>query len=94
MNFTNVQTRIAGNLQMRSELLRIWQQEKQTILFVTHDVDEALQLADRIVVMTPRPGRISEIVSVGMPHPRDFGSPEYGRAKVRLFELLGVSHAV
>jgi NitT/TauT family transport system ATP-binding protein len=81
-------------LQMRAEILRIWQQEKPTILFVTHDVDEALQLADRVVVMSPRPGRIAEIVTVGMPHPRDFGSPEYGRAKNRLFELLGVSHAM
>jgi NitT/TauT family transport system ATP-binding protein len=81
-------------LQMRGELLRIWRQEKPTILFVTHDVDEALQLSERIVVMSPRPGRIAEIVDVAMPHPRDFGSVEYGRAKSRLFELLGVSHAV
>ncbi len=81
-------------LQMRGELLRIWQQEKPTVLFVTHDVDEALQLAERIVVMTPRPGRIAEIVQVSLPHPRDFGSVEYGRTKNRLFELLGVSHAV
>lgn len=81
-------------LQLRGELLRIWQQEKPTILFVTHDVDEALQVGERIVVMSPRPGRIAEIVEVGLSHPRDFGSPEYGRAKNRLFELLGVSHAM
>jgi ABC-type nitrate/sulfonate/bicarbonate transport system ATPase subunit len=81
-------------LQMRGELLRIWQQEKPTIVFVTHDVDEALQLADRIVVMTPRPGRISAIVPVGMPHPRDVGSAEYGRLKNQMYELLGVSHAI
>jgi NitT/TauT family transport system ATP-binding protein len=81
-------------VQMRGEILRIWQQEKPTVLFVTHDVDEALQLAERIVVLSPRPGRITEIVEVGMSHPRDFGNPEYGRAKNRLFELLGVSHAV
>jgi NitT/TauT family transport system ATP-binding protein len=81
-------------LQMRREILKIWREEKLTILFVTHDVDEALQLAERIVVMTPRPGTIREIVTVNLPHPRDFGSPEYGRAKTRLFELLGVSHTV
>lgn len=81
-------------LQMRGELLRLWQREKMTILFVTHDVDESLQLADRVVVMTPRPGRIAEIIPVTMPHPRDIGSPEYGRLKNRLYELLGVSHAV
>ena len=81
-------------LQMRVELLRIWQQEKMTILFVTHDVDEALQLADRIVVMSPRPGRIAEIASVRLPHPRDLGSSEYGKLKNRLYELLGVSHSI
>jgi ABC-type nitrate/sulfonate/bicarbonate transport system ATPase subunit len=81
-------------LQMRAELLRIWQAEKMTILFVTHDVDEALQLADRIVVMSPRPGRIAEIVPVRAPHPRDIGSSEYGKLKNRLYELLGVSHTI
>jgi NitT/TauT family transport system ATP-binding protein len=81
-------------LQMRVELLRLWQQERMTILFVTHDVDESVQLADRVVVMSPRPGRIAEIVTVGLPHPRDLGSPEYGRAKNRLYELLGVQHAL
>ena len=81
-------------LQMRREIHRIWKQEKLTILFVTHDVDEALQLGDRIVVMTPRPGTIREIVTVNLPHPRDFGSSEYGRAKNRLYELLGIGHAV
>jgi ABC-type nitrate/sulfonate/bicarbonate transport system ATPase subunit len=81
-------------LQMRSELLRIWQQEKMTILFVTHDVDESLQLADRIAVMSARPGTITEIVPVNMPHPRDIGSAEYGELKNRLYSLLGVSHAI
>jgi NitT/TauT family transport system ATP-binding protein len=81
-------------LQMRAEILRLWQREKPTILFVTHDVDESVQLADRIVVLSGRPGRIREIVTVGLQHPRDIGSPEYGRIKNRLYELLGVQHAV
>jgi len=81
-------------MQMRSEILRIWREEKMTILFVTHDIDEALQLADRIVVMSPRPGRIAEIVQVSQEHPRVIGSPEYVRVKHRLYELLGVSHSV
>lgn len=80
-------------LQMRSEILRIWKQEKMTILFVTHDVDEAMQLADRVVVMSARPGRIAEVITVGLEHPRDIGTPEYGLLKNRLYELLGVSHA-
>jgi ABC-type nitrate/sulfonate/bicarbonate transport system ATPase subunit len=81
-------------LSMRSELIRIWQRERPTILFVTHDVDESIQLAERVVVMTARPGKIAEIVPIDLPHPRDLGSPEYGAAKNRLYGLLGVSHTV
>jgi NitT/TauT family transport system ATP-binding protein len=81
-------------LTMRSEIIRIWEQEKKTILFVTHDVDESIQLADRVVVLSARPGEISEIVTVGLDHPRDLGSPEYGEIKNRLYELLGVNHSV
>ena len=81
-------------LTMRSELLRIWNDRKPTILFVTHDVDEAVQLAERIVVFTSRPGKIADIVSVDMPHPRDLGSAEYGNIKNRLLELLGVTHTI
>jgi NitT/TauT family transport system ATP-binding protein len=81
-------------LQLRAEVLRIWQRERMTILFVTHDVDESIQLADRVVVFSERPGRIKEIVSVGLPHPRDLGTAEYGRIKNRLYELLGVQHAL
>jgi len=53
-----------------------------------------VQLAERVVVMSARPGRIADIVPVDLPHPRDIGSPEYGRIKNRLYELLGVSHTV
>ena len=81
-------------LTMRAELIRIWQQRKPTILFVTHDVDESLQLADRVVVFTKRPGQIREIIDVNLSHPRDLGSAEYGVAKNRLFELLGVEHTI
>jgi NitT/TauT family transport system ATP-binding protein len=81
-------------LTMRSEIIRIWEQEKKTILFVTHDVDESIQLADRVVVLSARPGRIADIIEVDMKHPRDLGSPEYGRIKNRLYELLGVRHSV
>jgi len=81
-------------LTMRAEIIRIWEREKKTILFVTHDVDESVQLADRVVVLSARPGRISDIVEVGLPHPRDLGSPEYGSVKNRLYGLLGVRHSV
>ena len=49
---------------MRGELLRIWQAERKTIIFVTHDIDEAVQLADRVVVMSARPASIQEIVTI------------------------------
>ena len=81
-------------LTMRTEILRIWTERRPTILFVTHDVDEAVQVAERVVVLSARPGRIAEIVEVGIEHPRDRGSPEYGAVKNRLYELLGVSHSV
>jgi len=81
-------------LSMRAEIIRIWEQEKKTILFVTHDVDESIQLADRVVVMSNRPGRILDIVEVGLEHPRDLSSPEYARIKTRLYEQLGVRQSV
>lgn len=81
-------------LSLRAELIRIWQEKKKTILFVTHDVDESIQLAQRVVVFSARPGKIAGIVEVPMRHPRDLGSPEYGQIKNRLYDLLGVSHLV
>jgi NitT/TauT family transport system ATP-binding protein len=56
---------------MQAELLRIWQQERKTVIFITHQIDEAVYLSDRVVVMSSRPGRIREIVDVDLPRPRD-----------------------
>ena len=81
-------------LTMRAELIRIWGERRPTILFVTHDVDEALQLAERVVVFTARPGRIADIVPIELEHPRDLGSAAYGAIKNRLYGLLGVEHRV
>ena len=61
-------------LKMRADLTRIWQSEKKTILFVTHDIEEAIQLADRVLVMSNRPATIQEIVNIDLPRPRDLDS--------------------
>jgi NitT/TauT family transport system ATP-binding protein len=79
---------------MRAEVARLWRRLKPTVLFVTHDVDEAVLLADRVVVMSARPGRIVEIVPVAIPHPRRFGEPDYVTVKRRLYRLLGLSDEV
>jgi len=73
---------------LQHELLEIWQKKHVTILFVTHSVDEAVFLADRIVVMTSRPGRIKEIIDVDLPRPRDRTGPEANALRNRMLKLL------
>ena len=62
---------------MQTELLRVWELHRSTVLFVTHSIDEAVYLADRIVIMTPRPGRIRRVVTVDLPRPRDPTTPQF-----------------
>ena len=71
----DAQTRVI----MQEELLQIWQQTRKTVLFVTHGIDEAIYLADRIVVMTAGPGEIKEIMHDTLPRPRDRSSAEFAR---------------
>jgi ABC-type nitrate/sulfonate/bicarbonate transport system ATPase subunit len=81
------QTRIA----MQQWLLSVWHREKRTIIFVTHDIDEAIFLADRVVVMTPRPGRIHEIIDVQIERPRPVSSliqPEFVALKQRILSII------
>jgi NitT/TauT family transport system ATP-binding protein len=81
-------------LQMRRELLRIWQAEKKTILFVTHDIEESVQLADRVVVMSQRPARIRASLEIDIAHPRDLSAPRYIELRDRLFAEIGLAHQV
>ena len=81
-------------LEMRRELLRIWQSEQKTILFVTHDIEESVQLADRVVVLSARPARIRRIVEIDLPHPRDLSSRRYLELRDGIFEEIGLAHKV
>jgi NitT/TauT family transport system ATP-binding protein len=76
---------------MQIELLRIWQEAQKTVLFVTHQIDEAVYLSDRIVVMTKRPGRTKKIFDVGLPRPRDYEmrvSREFNELKLEIWNAL------
>jgi NitT/TauT family transport system ATP-binding protein len=77
-------------LKMRADLVRLWQQERKTILFVTHDVEEAIQLADRVVVFSRRPAAIRTIVPVDLPRPRDPNAPEYLRRREEILAAMGL----
>jgi ABC-type nitrate/sulfonate/bicarbonate transport system ATPase subunit len=81
-------------LAMRSELLRVWSADKKTIVFVTHDIEESVQLADRVIVMSARPGRVSKVVPIDLLHPRDFSSPRYLELRDGILSEIGLAHQV
>jgi ABC-type nitrate/sulfonate/bicarbonate transport system, ATPase component len=66
-------------MRMQDEVLRLWQARRTTMLLVTHDIDEAIYMSDRIVIMTQRPGRIERIIPVDLARPRDRSSAEFLR---------------
>ncbi len=81
-------------LGMRSELLRIWREERSTVIFVTHDIDEAVQLADRVAVMSDRPAKIQKTFVIDIEHPRDISAPRYLELRNAILEELGIAHQV
>ena len=81
-------------LTMQKELLQLWEQTGFTALLVTHDVEEALLLADRVIVFSDRPARIVAEVTVAKPHPRKRDDSELMDLRRSLLEQLGVSHDV
>jgi NitT/TauT family transport system ATP-binding protein len=77
--------------QMNLELQRIWLESEKTVILITHSIPEAVFLADRVVVMSPRPGRIARIVDIDLPRPRTMdvmGEPEFGRLTSEIRQLL------
>ena len=75
-------------MRMQDEVLRLWQARRTTMLLVTHDIDEAIYMSDRIVLMTPRPGRIERILTVELERPRQRNSAEFLRLRGEILELL------
>jgi NitT/TauT family transport system ATP-binding protein len=76
---------------MQAELLRIWQEAKKTVLFVTHQIEEAVYLSDRVIVMTKRPGRAKKIIDIPLPRPRDYEmrvTQEFNDLKLQLWNEL------
>ncbi len=81
-----------NKLLLQEELLRIWEEHKKTVVFITHSVDEAVLLGDRVMVMTAQPGRLKQFVAVGLARPRNImdlqGAPEYGELVQRIWSNL------
>jgi NitT/TauT family transport system ATP-binding protein len=76
---------------MQELLLQVWERHHQTVLFITHDIEEALLLADRVCVMTARPGRIKKSIDVGIPRPRAIEvttSPEFNALRREVLALI------
>ncbi|MDD1771892.1 MAG: ABC transporter ATP-binding protein [Methanomassiliicoccales archaeon] len=73
---------------MQKELLRIWSETKKTVIFITHSVDEAVFLADRIVVMTTRPGSVGQIYNIKWERPRDRANPEFAALRKQILTQL------
>jgi ABC-type nitrate/sulfonate/bicarbonate transport system ATPase subunit len=78
------------NLRMRNELLRILAEERHTVILITHDVEEAIHVADRVIVLSPRPTRIQATFEVRLSHPRRLASSEVQELRVAILKELGV----
>lgn len=80
-------------LKMRNELLRVLREENHTVLLITHDVEEAIYLADRIVVLSSRPTRVATVFPITQPHPRKVSQPALQEIKDAILAQLGMSYA-
>jgi len=75
-------------MQMQAEILRVWKTHATTMLFVTHDIDEAIYLSDQIVIMSPRPGKIEQVIPVPLGRPRERNLPDFLALRAKILEIL------
>jgi ABC-type nitrate/sulfonate/bicarbonate transport system ATPase subunit len=75
-------------MRMQDEVLRLWESRGTTMLLVTHDIDEAIYMSDRIVIMTPRPGRVERVIDVTLKRPRQRNSPGFLKLRTEILEML------
>jgi ABC-type nitrate/sulfonate/bicarbonate transport system ATPase subunit len=75
-------------MRMQDEVLRLWHARRTTMLFVTHDIDEAIYMSDRIIIMTQPPGKIEQIIAVNLDRPRDRSSPDFLRLRGDILETM------
>jgi len=79
-------------MNLQDELIRLWQERGTTMIMVTHDIDEAIYLSQRVVVMSPRPGRIQKIIEVPMRYPRNRGSDEFSLLRTKILQIMEFAH--
>src|SRR5216117_2823468 len=75
-------------MRMQDEVLRLWEVRGTTMVLVTHDIDEAIYMSDRIVIMTPRPGKIDRVLDVPLPRPRERNAAEFLRLRSEILETM------
>jgi len=79
---------------LQDEIIRLWQERGNSMILITHDVDEAIYLSQRIIVMSPRPGRITEIINVPSSYPRNRGASDFAELRVKLLKLLNFAQDI
>jgi ABC-type nitrate/sulfonate/bicarbonate transport system ATPase subunit len=75
-------------MRMQDEVLRLWDDRGTTMVLVTHDIDEAIYMSDRIVIMSARPGRVERTIEINLERPRERNHPDFLKFRVEILELL------
>jgi ABC-type nitrate/sulfonate/bicarbonate transport system ATPase subunit len=79
---------------LQDEIIRLWKERGNTMLLITHDVDEAVYLSQRIIVMSPRPGRIIDIIEIPMSYPRNRSASDFESLRIQLLKKLNFASDV